>query len=81
MGSLPSLRLSLVRPHLVHVHPLVDRLLEAALLLHRNMLLLLLLDHGGLLRVQLLLTRMLLLLIKTSSVPQTPKSEKRKLKS
>ena len=71
-----------MRPELVHVHPLVDRLLEAALLLHWNvLLLLLLLDHGGLLRVQLLLTRMLLLLIKTSSVPQTSKSEKRKLKS
>ena len=70
-----------MRPELVHVHPLVDRLLEAALLLHWNMLLLLLLlDHGGLLRVQLLLTRMLLL-IKTSSVSQTSKSEKRKLKS
>ena len=70
-----------MRPELVHVHPLVDRLLEAALFLHRNMLLLLLLDHGGLLPVQLLLTRMLLLLVKTPSVPQTPKSEKRKLKS
>ena len=71
-----------MRPQLVYVHPLVDRLLEAALLLHRNVLLLLLLDHVGLLRVHLLLTRMLLLLlVKTSSVPQTPKSEKRKLKS
>ena len=68
-----------MRPQLVYVHPLVDRLLEAALLLHRNVLLLL--DHGGLLRVHLLLTRMLLLLlVKTSSVPQTAKSEKRKLK-
>ena len=67
-----------MRPQLVYVHPLVDRLLEAALLLHRNVLLLL--DHGGLLRVHLLLTRMLLL-VKTSSVPQAPKSEKRKLKS
>ena len=69
-----------MRPQLVYVHPLVDRLLEATLLLHRNVLLLL--DHGGLLRVHLLLTRMLLLLlVKTSSVPQTPKSEKKKLKS
>ena len=45
LGNPPSLRLGLMRPHLVHLHSLVDRLLKAALLLqlllpHRDVLLL-----------------------------------------
>ena len=82
-GNAPPFRLGLMRPQLVHLHPLVHRLLKAPLLLqlflpNRDMLLLL---KSVQLLLLLLLPYMLLLLLllQSPSVPHSSESESRYL--
>ena len=81
-GNAPPLRLGLMRPQLVHLHPLVHRLLKAPLLLqlflpNRDMLLLLKSVQLLLLLPYMLL--LLLLLLQSPSVPHSSESESRYL--
>ena len=82
-GNAPPFRLGLMRPQLVHLHPLVHRLLKAPLLLqlflpNRDMLLLLKSVQLLLLLLPYMLL-LLLLLLQSPSVPHSSESESRYL--
>ena len=75
-----------MRPQLVHLHPLVHRLLKAPLLLqlflpNRDMLLLLLKSVQLLLLLLPYMLLLLLLLLQSPSVPHSSESESRYLEN
>ena len=83
-GNAPPFRLGLMRPQLVHLHPLVHRLLKAPLLLqlflpNRDMLLLLKSVQLLLLLLLPYMLLLLLLLLQSPSVPHSSESESRYL--